>query len=86
MGTDKGVVVDDGLLEASGLPFAVLLGIVLKVEVTEGDRLGVFLLPAVKFRDALHVLLFFILCGSCHHNAFHYADVYNYTEAYVSPW
>ncbi len=37
MGADEGVTVGDIVLPASGLPFAVLLGKVLAVELPEGD-------------------------------------------------
>ena len=60
VGTDEGVAVGDVLLPASGLPFAVLLGVVLTVELPEGDCLGIFLMPAVKFLDALLILVSFV--------------------------
>ena len=60
VGVDEGVSVGDVLLPASGLPFTVLLGIVLTVELPEGDCLGIFLMPAVKFIYALLVLVSFV--------------------------
>ncbi len=41
MGVDERVAEGDVLLPASGLPFAVLFGVVLAVELAEGDCLGV---------------------------------------------
>ena len=60
MGADEGVAVGDVLLPASGLPFAVLLGKVLSVELPEGDCLGVVLMPAIKLVDTLLVLVLFV--------------------------
>ena len=60
VGADEGVSVGDVLLPASGLPFAVLLGVVLTVELSEGDCLGIFLMPAVKFLYTLLILVPFV--------------------------
>ncbi len=60
MGVDEGVAVGDVLLPASGLPFAVFLGVVLSVELSEGDCLSVVLMPAVKLVDTLLVLVLFV--------------------------
>ena len=60
MGADNGIAVSDVLLPASGLQFAVLLRIVLTVELPEGDRLGIFLMPVVKILYALFVLVSFV--------------------------
>ncbi len=53
MGVDEGVAVGDVLLAASGLPVAVFLGVVLSVELPEGDCLGVVLMTAIKLVDVL---------------------------------
>ncbi len=53
MGADEGVAVGDVLLPASGLPFSVFLWIVLAVELSEGDCLGVVLMTAIKLVDVL---------------------------------
>ena len=62
VGADEGVAVGDVLLPASGLPFTVLLGVVLTVEFPEGDSLSVFLMPAVKFLYALFEFVSFVVC------------------------
>ena len=53
VGTDKGVTVAYVLLPAPGLPFSVLLGAILSVELYERDCFGVFLMPAAKFFNVL---------------------------------
>lgn len=60
VGSDEGVAVGDVLLPASGLPFSVLLVVVLSVELSEGDCLYIFLMPAVKFLDELLVIVSFV--------------------------
>ncbi len=59
VGLYEGIAVGDVLLPASGLPFAVFLGVVLSIELAEGDCLCIFLMPAVKLVDALFVLVLF---------------------------
>ena len=73
-GADKGVAVGDVLLPAAALPVSVFLGIVLTVELPEGDCLDVFLIPAVKFPDTVLVFVSFVVCGFRHHNTSHKAD------------
>ena len=74
MCSDEGVAVSDVLLPASGLPFAVLLGVVLTIELSEGNRFGIFLMPPIKFRDALLVLVSFVCSRVTDHDAPHQAD------------
>ena len=74
VGADKGVSVGDVLLPASGLPFTVLLGVVLMVELSEGDCFGVFLMPAVEFLYALFVCVSFVRHRGRYHDAPHQAD------------
>ena len=68
MGSDDGVAVGDVLLPVSGLTFTVLLGVVLTVELPEGDYFGVFLMPAVEFLYALFVFVSFVIRRVRHHN------------------
>ena len=44
----QGVAVGDVLLPAAGLPFAVLLGKVFAVELSEGDGFGIIIIPTVE--------------------------------------
>ena len=60
MGADEGVAIGDVLLPGTGLPFAILLGVVLTVELSEGDCFGVFLMPAFKFLYTLLILVPFV--------------------------
>ena len=62
VGAAEGVVVGDVLLPAAGLPFAVLLGEVFAVELSEGDGLGVVVIPAVELFDAGFVGLLLMAC------------------------
>ena len=78
VGAYGGIAVGDVLLAASGL-FTVLLRIVLTVEFPEGDRLGVFLIPAVKFLYALLVFVSFVRRRFRYHNATHKAETDNCT-------
>ena len=82
MGSDEGIAVGDVLLPASALPFSVFLGIVLTVELPEGDCLDVFLIPAVKFLDTVLVFVSFVVCGFRNHNTSHKADAYKGTDTY----
>lgn len=82
MGADEGVAVGDILLPASGLPFAVLLGVVLMVELPERDRLGIFLMPAFKFLYTLLILVPFVCSRVTDHNASCKADTDKCTDAY----
>ena len=74
MGADQGVVVGDILLPTYGLPFAVLLGVVFTVELSEGDCLDIFLMPAVKFVYALLIFVSFVCSRVTDHDAPHQAD------------
>lgn len=82
MGVDEGVAVGYVVLPASGLPFAVLLGVVLTVELSERDCLGIFLMPAVKFCDALLVLVSFVCSRVTDHDAPHQADADKCADTY----
>ena len=82
MGADEGVAVGDVLLPASGLPFAVLLGVVLTVELPEGDCLGIFLMPAVKFLYTLLIHVPFVCSRVTDHNASCKADTDKCADAY----
>ncbi len=81
MGVDEGVAVGDVLLPASGLPFLGFLGVVVSVELPDGDCLGVVLVPAVKLVDTLLVLVLFVCGGVAHHYATHKADADECAEA-----
>ena len=74
MGADEGVAVGDVLLPASGLPFAVLLGVVLTVELPEGDCLCIFLMPAFKSLYTLLILVPFVCSRVTDNNASCKAD------------
>ena len=82
MGTDEGVAVGDVLLPASGLPFAILLGVVITIDLSEGNRFGIFLVPAVEFLYALLVFVSFVRCDVRHHKAPHQADADKCTDTY----
>ena len=82
VGVDEGVAVGDVLLPASGLPFAVLLGVVFTVELSEGDCLGIFLMPPIKFCDALLVLVSFVCSRVTDHDAPHQADADKCADTY----
>ena len=82
VGSDEGVAVGDVLLPASSLPFTVLLGIVLTVELSEGDCVGIFLMPQIKFCDALLVLVYFVCSRVTDHDAPHQADADKCADTY----
>ena len=79
MGADERVAIGDVLLSASGLPSAVLLRIVLTIELSERVRLGIFLMPLVKFVYALLVFVSFVCCGFRNHYAPYNANADNCT-------
>ena len=55
VGAAEGVAVGDVLLPLAGVPLAVLLGVVLAVEPTEGYGVGVVFVPLIELTDALFV-------------------------------
>lgn len=60
---DEGIVVGDVLLPASGLPFSVFLGVVLAVELPEGDGFDVGLIPTVELLNAVIIITPCVGCG-----------------------
>lgn len=56
VGVAEGVAVGDVLLPTAGLPFAVLLGEVFMVELSEGNGFGVVLIPTVELLDAVFII------------------------------
>ena len=82
VGADDGVAVGDVMLPASGLPFTVLLRVVLTVELSEGDCLGIFLMPAVKFLYTLLILVPFVCSRVTDHDAPHQADADKCADTY----
>ena len=82
MGADEGVAVGDVMLPASCLPFSVLLGIVLTVELSEGDCVGLFLMPEFKFHYTLLILVPFVCSRVTDHNASYKADTDKCSDAY----
>ena len=74
VGADEGVAISYVMLPAPGLPFTVLLRIVLTVELSEGDCLGIFLMPPIKFRAALLLLVSFVCSRVTDHDAPQQAD------------
>lgn len=55
VGTAEGVAVGDVVLPLAGVPLAVLFGVVLAVELSEGYGVGVVFVPSVELTDALFV-------------------------------
>ncbi len=53
VGAAEGVAEGDVALPLAGVSLAVLLGIVLAIELAEGDCLGVVIIPSVELADAL---------------------------------
>ena len=56
VGVAEGVAVGDVMLPAAGLPVAVLLGEILAVELSEGDGIGVVLIPVVEVLYAVFII------------------------------
>ena len=65
----EGVAVGDVLLPLAVVPLAILLGIVLAIELSEGDCLGVVVIPSVELADALLVFPFGVGGGVHEHEA-----------------
>lgn len=80
VGADEGVAISYVMLPAPGLPFTVLLRIVLTAGFPEGDCLDLFLMLAVKFRYILFVFVFFVRRRVRQQNAPHKAYANNCTE------
>mgnify|MGYP006943504148 CR=1 FL=1 len=60
VGAAEGVAEGDVALPLAGVSLAVLLGIVLAVELAEGDCLGVVIIPSVELADALFGICLFL--------------------------
>ena len=72
MGSDEGVPVGDVLLPASGLPFAVLLGRVLTIELPDAEVVNALIYKRVEIKSVQASYIFYVCKWLTHCDLIHY--------------